>query len=581
MENQNKVTKFDIFIIFTLVGIVPFLVQGMLYDMPTASGNVSRMFDYFNYIKVITIKFVALIIALNYILDLILNISKSYYDISEQLVTRLKSLDKKIYFMIMIIFSVILAYIFSDYKSIARFGAYERFEGIWVHFSYAIIFIYSLSFFKKEGSFKIFSYAILFSTFIVGGIGTLQYFGVNFFEWPIVKTLSYSNFDIKIVSEGSFTTMYNINTSASYSLIIMFVLILVYLLNENAKIKVISIIDFFLIFITFYNSESEASIIGLVVSILFFFIIYLGFTFINGNKKSLIAFVSTICGVMIIFSIYAFSTNLPLKVIEKITPTIDFVKWEQEGNELFFYNKEDDFIKVVTNDDNIEIYENDTLLSENEYGTFDKFTLNTGNFSDITITNILNQEGEYIIDFNSLFYIICDSQSPYIYDPNINKVSNRAETIGFENYPNTATNRGYIWSRSLPLLLERPIVGYGSDTYFEVFPNDDFVVKYFIGMNDTVVDKPHSIYLNMAINNGIFYLLGFLGIVTLVLFDKFKLLYKSEKNITKRLALTVYLSGMIAYLVNGLATDNLVVIVMMFWIYLAIPNETFEVSNEK
>ncbi|HMA60603.1 MAG TPA: hypothetical protein VKN64_09940 [Halanaerobiales bacterium] len=59
-------------------------------------------------------------------------------------------------------------------------------------------------------------------------------------------------------------------------------------------------------------------------------------------------------------------------------------------------------------------------------------------------------------------------------------------------------SRGFIWSRSLPLLKETWLLGFGADTYPIYFPQDDNVGK-LITFDKTrkIMDKPHNMYLRL------------------------------------------------------------------------------------
>ncbi len=566
MKNVNKVSMFDKIIIFMLVGIIPFIVYGTNYNMPQSPTEYSVMFDYFNFLKVMLIKITAFAILFNSVAELLIN-EKSRKKIS------FKSIDKKLIFIGLIVLATLIAYIFSDYKYIATFGAFERFESIWVHFSYAIIFVYSLQFFKKEGAFDIFSYAILLSTFVVGGIGTLQFLGVDVFSSSLLKALTYKSFDIQIVSPGSFTTMYNINTSASYSVLMMVVLLIIIILNENKIVKAVGAFNFVLVAVTFYNSMSEASYIAAAVGVVSFVVVYLASFIVKGNKGRIIGFGAFVCVVVVGGVILLATTELTTKVLDKITPTITFVRAEQNSNELTLYNKNDDYLKFVTLDGSYEIYENESLITAKNYGDTAADVYDTTSFGQLTITaTVLNDVTEAIeaIQVNDLFVLSLKETEPLIYDIKTSETNVFAEYTGFDKYPNALTNRGYIWSRSIPILKDKFLTGIGSDVYFKVFPNNDNLVQSFMGVSEVTVDKPHSIYLNMAINNGILYLLGFLGVVCLTIYESFANLFKKESTSSKRLALSIYLAGIVAYLVNGLATDNLVIIVMLFWVYLGL-----------
>ncbi len=583
MNKVKKISYFDIFIVFCLVGIVPFLLYAIKYEMPILSetGGLWTHYDYFNLIKVRVIKTIAFLIFLHELVEFLTSL-KSFY-----IVDSIKSNFNKIYLFISFIFvSLLISFFMSKFKGIVLFGAMQRFESIWTHISYIIIFIYFLKFFKKEESFKIFSYALLLSTFVVGLIGTLQYFNINLMEYDFIKKLTMpKEFTLTIKSGGSFTTMYNTNTSASYSLLMIFLLMTVIYINKNIYVKILSIINILLLSITLYNSYSEATYIALIVAIAFIALISIALLIVK--KKYKIFAVVTTFSLMVIVGVTTFllsnsNTKNKIKslVNSAIGPVAKFTDWEQINNEFYFYNKDDLYIKIILNEDNFEIFEEEELLFKESSENFDEYILETNNFADLKIQNFIYDDNKHYINFNDYFYIRND-KNPAIVDKNdFNNEATRVDFIGFEGYGNLFTNRGYIWSRSLAMLLEKPM-GRGSDVFYFEFPNNDIVGRAFYNQPENIeIDKPHNIYLNMAINNGILYLIGFIGIVTKVFLDKIKLLYKKYDIINTK-ALIFYLGGLVAYLVNGLSTDNIVVIIMLFWIYLAIDDKVFITKEDK
>ena len=71
-----------------------------------------------------------------------------------------------------------------------------------------------------------------------------------------------------------------------------------------------------------------------------------------------------------------------------------------------------------------------------------------------------------------------------------------AEHIGFEGKEELGSSRGYIWSRTLPLLGNCLFTGFGPDTFTYNFPQNDVLAKYYSyeQFNEgfyVTVDKPH------------------------------------------------------------------------------------------
>jgi O-antigen ligase len=135
----------------------------------------------------------------------------------------------------------------------------------------------------------------------------------------------------------------------------------------------------------------------------------------------------------------------------------------------------------------------------------------------------------------------------------------------FDGYERAGSGRGYIWSRTLPLLKDYIFIGSGPDSFVFEFPQDDIVGKMnFMHNTYIIVDKPHNLYLQMAINSGIISLILFLiaaGYFVLVGF------YKIFKGyLLDPLAVGIYLS-IVGYLATSFFNDSVVSIAPIFWIF--------------
>ncbi len=141
------------------------------------------------------------------------------------------------------------------------------------------------------------------------------------------------------------------------------------------------------------------------------------------------------------------------------------------------------------------------------------------------------------------------------------------EHIGFENNPNFGSWRGYIWSRSFPLLKDSLLLGSGADTYCGVFPQEDYAGKYSTGANyDIVVDKPHNLYLGAAVGTGVLSLLALLSLFGFYLFSGARLYRKAVFG-------TDFLTfagggiffGITGFLAAALVNDSSVSVMPMFY----------------
>ena len=70
------------------------------------------------------------------------------------------------------------------------------------------------------------------------------------------------------------------------------------------------------------------------------------------------------------------------------------------------------------------------------------------------------------------------------------------ESFGFKGVERLGSNRGYIYSRSIPLLKKNIILGAGADNFVLEFPQQDIKSKLeFLGDPYVIIDKPHNLSL--------------------------------------------------------------------------------------
>ena len=143
------------------------------------------------------------------------------------------------------------------------------------------------------------------------------------------------------------------------------------------------------------------------------------------------------------------------------------------------------------------------------------------------------------------------------------------ERIGFYGKERLGSARGYIWARSLPLLKETLLLGYGPDTYALHFPQDDYLGKWYAyGTTSIVVDKPHNLYLQIALNQGVIALIGFLILVGAYIVRSMKLYAFRDGYSRFDIMGIAILLGIVGYLGAGVFNDSVVSVAPIFWILL-------------
>ncbi|MDT8716132.1 O-antigen ligase family protein [Clostridium sp. 19966] len=129
------------------------------------------------------------------------------------------------------------------------------------------------------------------------------------------------------------------------------------------------------------------------------------------------------------------------------------------------------------------------------------------------------------------------------------------------------STRIYIWERTLPMILDKPILGSGPDT-FGILYHKNGKPKYKI-----LFDKAHNEYLQIALTEGLPALLLYLGMVLYIL----KGLYKRRNESFVNIILLCCISG---YLMQAFFNISFISVAPIYWAMLGISaGRAYEISN--
>ena len=154
------------------------------------------------------------------------------------------------------------------------------------------------------------------------------------------------------------------------------------------------------------------------------------------------------------------------------------------------------------------------------------------------------------------------------------KLEEVVPAIGWENNQSFGSGRGYIWSRTIPMMKDTLSLGHGADTYCIYFPQHDYVGKYnsgtFTTVRDIVVDKPHNMYMGMWIGTGGLSVLAFLSIIVLYIIQTIKIYWKKSLETFLDFAGLGIALGVLGFAVSGLVNDSTVSVMPMFYTLLGL-----------
>jgi oligosaccharide repeat unit polymerase len=579
---KNKTQKYkeekNLFLIplIIVIAIIPLIVRVHFFNTnlsqyPWAS-RIESSVDLFLYYKSV------FLILTSFVMLLILIFRKVH---SKKVL--LMFIPLGIYLLLALISSV-----FSKYSYFSFNGMLDHFETIWVILGYGIITYYAAVTIKSEDDVKKILKWLMISLSIIAVIGIGQAFSLDIFRSTLGKVLispssMWSNLDAfqyRIEKGRVYSTLFNPNYIGSYVTLVAPIVLVLFLFAKEKKDKTIFILIFVGLMVCLFASQSRTGIIALFFSMIIMTILLRKYI-IHHFKLLLIVIIG---GIFMFFMVNIANHNMTLYKIKDIFKLITVEKPLEE---------------IQTNNDNVTIkYNNESLIlrynmnnSNNEY-TFDiedrvgnklnyylndentGFYIDDSRFQNFVIgPAVLNEKQGFFVQIDGIewFFTNLTDGTYYYYTRTLglDKINN-AKTIGFDYFGKYGSGRGYIWSRTIPLIKKYIFVGSGADTFALVFPNDDYVGLTNYGFTDGIMTKPHNMYLQIAVQSGLLSLVAFLIFYLMYFIMSIKILYKNKMDTFISQIGSGILGGTTGYIFAGLANDSTIAVAPVFWSLIGI-----------
>lgn len=486
---------------------------------------------------------------------------------------------------IFLIFTL-LSSIFSNYKQVAFLGLYDRAEGFIAVACYLILFIYSIYTFKSTNDYKYIFIPLLILVSVNAFLGIFQYTGND------LITKVYSNAELLYDKGNIYGTLYSYNYVGSFVSIVLPILFCLTIFEDDVMPKIFAFIGTLLSLWLLFGSTARSGIIGILGAAVFGIIIFWK-PFIK-RKKIIFISISTLL-VLFIGANFATSGSLLKRIPSLAADTLSIFKDTRDFDYTNYTPVKDikyvdTTTQIVMQKDTLKItYENGAPVLKNEKDEIIPFSLkdkvnviNTEPFKNITFafakldkTSVINDTILLNIGNKPMFlFRLNDDKIFHLMDMSTKKFIDLEypETYGFKGKEKLGSSRGYIWSRSLPLLKNTVILGTGPDTFVFDFPQNDLIGKYYAyDTPNILVDKAHNLYLQIAINYGIVALIAFLALMSIYILDSLRLYAFKETYEERSLMLgAVTCLGVIGYLFAGMFNDSVVSVAPVFWIILGV-----------
>ncbi len=594
-NNGKEVQIYSIIPLLLIIAIVPLIMYVKTIVLSDAGnlywdGNDTH-YDIFSYYKMVNLLVFTVFGLLMYLF------TKRDNPFSEN--------ESKIYYIPMGIFIIVafLSALFSEYKAVSFGGFLDRYEGLFVLIAYIIILFLAMNGFREETAIKALFICLLSSAFILTLLGALQFFGIDYFKLDLVQKLITpetlqangginATFGVKTI----FTTLYNPNYVGSYTAMLLPIVIVFLIFVKKNSHRIALAILLCTTALCWVGCDSRAGMFGGIFSLVIITVMFRK-KIVAHKKIAAIAVVLAVAAVIVFnFTTGGSITNkisnmmtLGTKVesteektkIEKGIAGIKDISMDSEG---VFIKTDKGTLQVILKENKIKIIdenENEIKYSvtNNTIGRNDDtsissstITIDDSRFGDMRL-EVYSQKGMveiYNKDYKLFDFILTKE--------GLRSTSNRwmiyrndkdLESFGFTGNETMGSGRGYIWSRSLPLLKKTILWGNGPDTYAIFFPQYDYLGKLITYENGGIfVDKAHNYYMQTAINTGIVSLLALLTIFVMYFVTSIKIYIREKYDGLLSYSGLACFAAFCGYIVTAIFNDSVVSVAPVFWTLL-------------
>ncbi len=481
----------------------------------------------------------------------------------------------------------LISTIISKYRLFGFSGYIEQFENVFCIIGYVLVIYYCYLIIESEYELRLLINALAVGALLVGIFGTFQFLGFDYFNNKLFQSFIFqtgtdmSTLDFTFESNRVYSTLFNPNYVGVYfSLLIPLFTSLLFFSSKLYQYFLYSAV-ILTSSICLLGSQSKTGLLSIIFSVILL-VIFL--------RKKLIRlwYIVIPIATLVVLSLSLYNLAMNNKLINSINNAFNIAKVEMP--DLSLVNTSDQGVDITYKNNLLRISLNadhNLILSDSnnnivEYIICDSID-STGilvqpqdlRFSDILIANYVNDSAidfclfikDDVLPFSTkavpntyTFYNQFEKFSPFL----------TAKSIDFRGYERFGTNRGFIWSRTIPLISNYILLGSGADSFAFAYPQYDYVYLKHFGFNNSIVSKPHNLYLQISIQSGLLSLIAFLSFFIIYIVQSLKLYFKCSFNDFKAQIGISTLIAIISFLFTGLSNDSSITVSPVFYTVVGI-----------
>ncbi|MDD4112678.1 MAG: O-antigen ligase family protein [Herbinix sp.] len=482
----------------------------------------------------------------------------------------------------------ILSSLFSKYRSYSFRGTHDHFESLFVLLGYCLIVYYIMLYVQTEKDLELIINCFVASIILMSLLGLTQYIGRDFFTTTLGKKTilpkAYWNeldsLDFNFEKNRVYLTLHNPNYVGSYAALATPLLLTLSLLIRKKIWKLpIYLLALAGIIMSLLGSKSKTSIISLIAAGVLILVLL--------SRYFIKYFYLTIPLLLFVLgTIFTYNHANDNILVKQIQPALNLVKIEPslqdiqtlddkllvtyKGNQIQIITiyEEDQVLFVVIDED-----KNELLLEFNpEKGSF---LVQDDRFSGFELGYAWLEDllGFYVtIDGHNWYFTNNTEDGSYYFINRYGKLDkiNEAPSAVFTGYEKYASGRGYIWSRTLPLLKKHLILGSGADTFTLAYPQQDYVNLYNYGYGEQLLTKPHNLYLQTGVQTGVLSLIAYLIFYGMYFISSLKLYIKGRfRSYYAQVGVAILVSTF-GYMIVSFANDSIIAVAPIFWAFIGL-----------
>ena len=470
-----------------------------------------------------------------------------------------------------------------DYRYGALTGTDSLFQGFFALLGYVLLAVYFLFVIKTEKDVTLASIALAIGAFLQALLGVLQYAGMNLYEFDWYQKLITPDGYLEAVGpvvnrmENMVALCANNPNYAGVLLAILLSVSFGVLMTERRVwVLVADALLFTVLFIALLGTGSEASlfifVVAAVIGIIFRLrkiwkywyliipaatlvieIILLAANFaqlpvVDNIKNALTVekqdpnplsrMVTNKTGIEITYMDVPFTVKVQMKESSYL-----FGVWDENGKEM----------NLVASEDNNYYYVEHKILGNGV------LKIQAGAYEGMPLIalHMNNRQWNFVSVNGTSYYIL----NPY---GHLETLQDDVR-LGFYGYETLASNRGLIWSHTLPRLKNTLFLGVGANNFIHLYPQNNYKDTYYYAGEMQVMSKPHSMYLQIAAETGVISLLAMLAFWGYYIVQSAKLYWSSNfDSFSKRLGFGCFLAVLV-YLGCGISNDSMISVAPIFW----------------